>query len=389
MLTYNVDTSDGLTNGARGELIGIIEDVKGNISKLMVKFEMDSIGMEKRRKNPGLRINYPGGTPIEKVNFSFSISKSKTSVINTASVIQFPLKLAFACTAHKVQGATILKPRKVIINVTDTFAAAMVYVMLSRVCALSQIFILNKFDETKMYPNQKALKELERLETISLNKNPSQWDKEDGQVMQISSLNCRSLRKHIEDISSDAFLLKSDIICLQETWLQEDAISEDLQIPNFQLHLNSNGKGKGVAIYFKETIFQHECDIKKENMQLTKFNSSELNVIVVYRSQQGNQKALNDNIDLLTNHEKPELIIGDFNLCYLDKSPSAVKQHLKGNNFKQLIKQPTHIEGNLLDQAHLRDVTGALKCTADVHTKYYTDHKALALIVTKGNRYKI
>jgi hypothetical protein len=114
--------------------------------------------MEKMRKNPGLLINYPGGTPIEKVNFSFSISKSKTSVINTASVIQFPLKLAFACTAHKVQGATIPKPRKVIINVTDTFAAAMLYVMLSRVCALSQIFILNKFDENKMYPNQKALK---------------------------------------------------------------------------------------------------------------------------------------------------------------------------------------------------------------------------------------
>ena len=26
MLTYNIDTSDGLTNGARGELIGFIED---------------------------------------------------------------------------------------------------------------------------------------------------------------------------------------------------------------------------------------------------------------------------------------------------------------------------------------------------------------------------
>ena len=38
MLTYNVDTSDGLTNGARGELIGIIKDAKGNISKLVMRF---------------------------------------------------------------------------------------------------------------------------------------------------------------------------------------------------------------------------------------------------------------------------------------------------------------------------------------------------------------
>ena len=44
----------------------------------------------------------------------------------------------------------------------DTFAAAMTYVMLSRVCALSQIFILNEFDESKMYPNLNALQKLDR-----------------------------------------------------------------------------------------------------------------------------------------------------------------------------------------------------------------------------------
>ena len=32
MLTYNVDTSDGLTNGSRGALIGLVEDDTGNIS---------------------------------------------------------------------------------------------------------------------------------------------------------------------------------------------------------------------------------------------------------------------------------------------------------------------------------------------------------------------
>ena len=136
MLTYNVDTSDGLTNGARGELLGIIKDAKGNIAKIVVKFERETVGKEKRTQNPGICQKYPEGTPIEKVNFPFSISKSKTSVINTATVIQFPLKLAFASTAHKIQGATIPKPQKVIINVTDTFAAAMIYVMLSWVCTL-------------------------------------------------------------------------------------------------------------------------------------------------------------------------------------------------------------------------------------------------------------
>ena len=64
----------------------------------------------------------------------------------------------------------------------------MVYVMLSRVCTLEQIFILNSFDENKMYPNTKALEELERLDKISLNKNPSIWEKEDNKALKISSL---------------------------------------------------------------------------------------------------------------------------------------------------------------------------------------------------------
>ena len=120
MMTYNVDTSDGLTNGARGELLGIIEDAKGNISKLVVKFENESVGRQKRRNNPNITNIYPGGTTVEKVNFSFSISKSTKSVVNTAIVIKFPIKLSLACTAHKVQGATISKPKKVILNTLIT-----------------------------------------------------------------------------------------------------------------------------------------------------------------------------------------------------------------------------------------------------------------------------
>ena len=87
MLIYNVDTADGLTNGARGELMGLLFDSQQRISKLVIKFDKESVGEEKRRNFQEMQKKYPGGTPIEKVNFSFSISKSKTSVINTANII--------------------------------------------------------------------------------------------------------------------------------------------------------------------------------------------------------------------------------------------------------------------------------------------------------------
>ena len=384
MMTYNVDTSDGLTNGARGELIGIIQDESGHISKLIVKFEELSNGKEKRRHNPGIVKRFPGGTPIEKVNFPFSISKSKKSVINTANVIQFPLKLAFACTAHKIQGATIPKPLKAILDVTDIFQAAMVYVMLSRVCALSQIFILNKFDESKMYPSIVALKELQRLDEISHNRNLSEWENTESGLLRISSLNCRSLKKHYQDIITDDLILKSDIIFLQETWLEDGTSNDELQIPDYNLHLNSSGKGKGVAIYFKEDTFKHELDISKDSMQLSKFTSSLMDIIVLYRSQSGTLIELQQNIEKMRNKQKTELIIGDFNFCYLKELSNPTRKYLKENKFLQLVQEPTHIEGSLIDQAHLRDVDGTYDYSIDLHSKYYTDHKALALLVKKG-----
>ena len=388
MLTYNTDTSDGLTNGARGDLIGIVKDSKGNISKLIVKFEDASIGQEKRRREPNISREYLDGTAIEKVNYPFSISKSKKSIVNTANVIQFPIKLAFACTAHKIQGATIHKPRKVIINAADTFAAAMLYVMLSRVCSLQQIFILNTFDESKMYPNLKALTELDRLEEISLNKNPTEWEKEKKKQLKISSLNCRSLRKHHDDIMSDINLLKSHIICLQETWLEDDTTTDDLQIPNYELHLNSRGRGKGIAIYFKNENFKHKCDIKEENMQLSKFTSYNLDVVALYKSQQESQANLNEAIKKMTTSEKPVLVIGDFNICYLDGTDNSTGKFMKENKFKQLINKPTHIEGNILDQAHFRDTRGRIECTAEVQSKYYTDHRSLNIIAKKKGNFK-
>ena len=384
MMTYNVDTSDGLTNGARGQLIGIIEDDNGNISKLIVKFEVESNGREKRRLNPEIADRYPGGTLVEKVNFPFSISKSKKSVIHTGNVIQFPIKLAFACTAHKIQGATIPKPLKVIINITDIFQAAMAYVMLSRVCALWQIFILNKFDDSKMYTSMVALRELSRLNEISRNIKISEWEDKTKGILRITSLNSRSLNKHYEDIISDSPLLESDIICLQETWLEEDTNIEDLKIPNYDLHLNSKGRGKGIATYFKQNIFKHVKDIKQENMQLSKFTSSAIDIVVTYRSQEGNYKELKHNIDLMTEGKKPELVIGDFNFCYQDQSSNPIKKYFNENNFVQIIQEPTHIEGNLLDHAYKRDTDKIYEYSTELHTKYYTDHKGLAILVKKS-----
>ena len=120
-----------------------------------------------------------------------------------------------------------------------------------------------------------------------------------------------------------------------------------------------------------------------ENTQLSKFSYSTIDIVVLYRSQDENQNDLIKNLKSLTTRDKPQLIIGDFNFCYQDDSLNVTLKYLKDNDFNQLIKEATHIEGNLLDQAHLRDVKRTYKYKVEVQSKYYSDHKGLAIVVQR------
>ena len=82
----------------------------------------------------------------------------------------------------------------------------------------------------------------------------------------------------------------------------------------------------------------------------------------------------------------PQLIIGDLNFCYLNSTTNLTRHFLENRQYKQLVNQPTHIEGGLLDQAYMRDIRNMRKTTLETQSKYYTDHKGIALTLEKGNK---
>lgn len=92
----------------------------------------------------------------------------------------------------------------------------------SRIKELEQLFILEELPVKKMYPNIKALDEIERLFINSINNNPSIWDKTaQYDVTKVSFLNSRSLVNKFDNIKMDLSLHQSDVIVLAETWIPE------------------------------------------------------------------------------------------------------------------------------------------------------------------------
>jgi ATP-dependent DNA helicase PIF1 len=179
MLIYNVDVSDLLCNGAMGTLIGVEVSSDGRVDKLIVKFANPKAGKESRKKHPNYSQKYPEGTVITKMEREYTLSKKASAVVaSTAKLIQYPLILAFAVTVHKVQGQTIERPLKCVIDLRSVFEGAQAYVMLSRIKELKQLYILEELPENKIYPIQKALEEIRRLQQVSINNNPTLWDTE-------------------------------------------------------------------------------------------------------------------------------------------------------------------------------------------------------------------
>ena len=76
-------------------------------------------------------------------------------------------------------------------------------------------------------------------------------------------------------------------------------------------------------------------------MQLSKFQTTEMDIITIYRSERGNSVELLQNITSLISHERPTAICGDFNICYNANRQIRITKHLEEENYKQVVTKPT------------------------------------------------
>ena len=101
-LVYNVNTVDNLVNGSFGTIVGFERTKSNGIEVIVVAFDDVNAGEKQRRKYPNISKKYENvrGTPIFRQELEYQ-TNNKQGV--RAKVVQFPLRLAWAQTAHKMQ----------------------------------------------------------------------------------------------------------------------------------------------------------------------------------------------------------------------------------------------------------------------------------------------
>ena len=190
MLTYNLDVTDGLSNGATGTVSHIVI-LADNVVNILVEFDDPKIGVKAKRLSQ-YRQNYPNSVPISRHEASFNIGVRKC--IN-ASRRQFPLRLSWASTIHKVQGLTT---DSIVVSFEGRFFPGQAYVALSRVRHLDGLHIL-KFDPAQIHVDCAVVREMERLHENPIVANTEAVNPELFNL-QVSHLNIRGIKSH-KDIS--------------------------------------------------------------------------------------------------------------------------------------------------------------------------------------------
>nr|XP_034326029.1 uncharacterized protein LOC105328139 [Crassostrea gigas] len=131
MLTRNCNVGDGLVNGVMGVVSKFVygqRHAEKSVVAVEVLFHNMNVGKKtgKRSRNGNLVM-------IERIQEDMKDQKTNNVVRH-----QFPLRLSWACTAHKVQGLTV---DKVVVNLDRSFSPGQGYVALSRVTSKEGLFI--------------------------------------------------------------------------------------------------------------------------------------------------------------------------------------------------------------------------------------------------------
>ena len=149
-------------------------------------------------------------------------------------------------------------------------------------------------------------------------------------------------------------------------------------LEGFNHHFNNSGRGKGVAIYFKEN-FAVTSVYSRELVQITKLSSKGMDIIGVYRSDGQSKTDLANLLEDMITPSKNTIVCGDFNICYRRDQNNVISTKLINLGFQQLVNEPTHISGSQIDHLYVRKNQSISNVETFYSSVYYSDHDAIGV----------
>ena len=378
MLIFNVNTIDSLVNGALGVVTKFIKE-KNEVKSVVVEFDNVEAGLEQKRHHQDFieQHDIKSGVPLFRVDFEYQLPFKKSSKSHSIKgrIKQFALKLAEACTGHKVQGVTVKKDSNLIVHGHSRLPPGMGYVMLSRCADINSVFLDDKFDLDKIKCVPEALEENYKLNERSI---VSKFNEECFDLYMINvDGKCKDW---LLDLEADPYATRSKIVAVVETWIdpnQENEISSSLGT----FYGASFGNGKGCGIFTKMEGIKVK-KIIEENFQMVIITlQDDVQVFIIYSS---SVSATKEHVmklrDVFHEHMTSEecYIAGDFNFETKDKFVPLLVDFFMEKGLEQVIHLPTHVKGRTIDHLYVPE---ELKEKVDLKMTYpyYSDHAAICL----------
>nr|XP_043868972.1 uncharacterized protein LOC122758736 [Solea senegalensis] len=382
MLCQNVDVSDGLVNGACGVVTRIVQSEGVKFPKMVyVKFDDENVGAERRRQSPSVVADLVGSTAIAP--------EEERACRKGGLRRQYPLKLAWACTIHKVQGITV---DDVVVCFEKIFAAGQAYVALSRVRSLSGL-IIEQFDEKKIYCRgdiNDAIQTMSPFLVDSLTKQRLRASR-----FGVYLLNVQGLTRHVPDLVLCTQQLQLNCIAVTETWLAASSSVESVNIEGYSFHgcsrsscyssddprlvaLKDQQHG-GVGVYITPNTGCEIIEVPSFNLEciVSKFASHQLVIAVLYRPPCYPMTLFKEHLgtflDWLDSPNETIAVMGDFNDDILKSSSTCTLLTEKG--FVQIVTEATTEKGTLIDHIYIKQADNGAESL--VLPTYFSDHEAV------------
>ena len=375
MLVANIDVSDGLVNGARGEVVHIVTNANSMVINVLVKFDNQQVGIKAIQTSP-YQANFPDAVPLSKHEVVFRAKRKRGSEITR---LQFPLTLAWATTIHKVQGLTL---DEIVVDMKGgRFNAGQAYVAFSRVKTLQGLHILN-FSASAIKKSNDVHSEMIRLNTKLL---PTVHKLQcHHNHVTIALLNIRSIVAKLPDIACDDNLKYASILCFCETWLTPPRPSPVVQKNQIAVRCDrASGDNKGgVMISVPECMQPTNTrryasnGIEAISTTILLANNRPVQIALLYRSPSVPLQTLTSLLSRVLNHistsSLPSIVLGDFNEDVLH-TDCRITSFMSSHGYTQIVNSPTTNRGTLIDHVYC-NASLPSNTIVQVRDTYYSDH---------------